>query len=123
MAAAALADLEAKQTRILDRIAQLESRLASNSVSSLDGGGDTAAESTEKRLSAILLTKGVSDFSWKRVPFDYYDQSLECRRQMLGASRIEQLCKSIVMVMHFLHLFFLWHFVEQLYCIVQGSNI
>ncbi|XP_078154008.1 ybaK/aminoacyl-tRNA synthetase-associated domain-containing protein isoform X2 [Carex rostrata] len=95
---AALADLEAKQSQILDRIAQLESRLTSASLSSSDGSGETTAESTETRLSVILLARGVSDFAWKRVPSDYYDQSLEYRRQILAASRIEQLCKTIVMV-------------------------
>ncbi|XP_078154013.1 ybaK/aminoacyl-tRNA synthetase-associated domain-containing protein isoform X3 [Carex rostrata] len=96
---AALADLEAKQSQILDRIAQLESRLTSASLSSSDGSGETTAESTETRLSVILLARGVSDFAWKRVPSDYYDQSLEYRRQILAASRIEQLCKTIVMYM------------------------
>ncbi|KAJ3706734.1 hypothetical protein LUZ61_010439 [Rhynchospora tenuis] len=92
-----LADLEAKQTQLLHRIARLE-RLAASSISTSKGGEEVAAESTETRLSKILLSKGVNDFAWKRVPSDYYDRSLENRRQILSASRVEQLCKSIVMV-------------------------
>ncbi|KAJ4811849.1 YbaK/aminoacyl-tRNA synthetase-associated domain-containing protein [Rhynchospora pubera] len=93
-----LADLEAKQIKLLHRIAQLELRLAASSISSSKGCGEDAAESMETRLSKILLARGVNDFAWKRVPSDYYDQSLEDRRQILNAPRVEQLCKSIVMV-------------------------
>ncbi|KAG8374742.1 hypothetical protein BUALT_Bualt10G0027500 [Buddleja alternifolia] len=52
------------------------------------------------RLSAILRSNAaaVRDFSFKRVPADYYDWPLEARRDILGAASIHHLCKSIVLV-------------------------
>ncbi|OAY75720.1 hypothetical protein ACMD2_09800 [Ananas comosus] len=106
-----LRELEALQTRILERIAHLElslhaHRLSPLSLSSGDGavtgggGGDGGGGgfSTESRLSAVLFAGGVRDFSFKRVPSDYYDRSLEERRDILGAPSIDHLCKSIVLV-------------------------
>lgn len=40
---------------------------------------------------------GMYSSSWKWVPTNYYDQSLEKRSQILGAASIRQLCKSLVL--------------------------
>ncbi|KAG8374748.1 hypothetical protein BUALT_Bualt10G0028100 [Buddleja alternifolia] len=85
-------ELERVQTRILNRISDLElSLLPPQHISH---------SSTEGRLSAILRSNAaaVRDFSFKRVPADYYDWPLEARRDILGAASIHHLCKSIVLV-------------------------
>lgn len=99
----ALTKLEGVQTRILKRIAALElshlpqafSQSLSISFSNADADASTT---TEGRLSAILRANAVLDFSFKRVPCDYYDWTLEARRDILGAASIHHLCKSIVLV-------------------------
>ncbi|CAA0842310.1 YbaK/aminoacyl-tRNA synthetase-associated domain [Striga hermonthica] len=95
----ALADLEKVQTRILGRISDLEHSITTkpshNPSSAADDGGLTT---TEGRLSAILAANAVQGFSFKRVPSDYYDWTLEARRDVLGAASIHHLCKSIVLV-------------------------
>lgn len=96
---AALKELERVQIGILERIAELErahlpesDQLASSSsLSAADGA-------TAVRLSAILRSNGVRDFTFKSVPSDYYDRPLEVRRDLLGAASIHHLCKSIVLV-------------------------
>ncbi|KAL0331447.1 UNVERIFIED_CONTAM: hypothetical protein Sangu_1690200 [Sesamum angustifolium] len=106
----ALAELERVQTRILHRISDLElSHLPqhfSHSLSlqssaaagaNVDADAD-ASTTTDGRLSAILLASSVRDFSFKRVPSDYYEWTLEARRDILGAASIHHLCKSIVLV-------------------------
>lgn len=90
-----LAELERLQTQILHRIAKLElSILPSNNSPNKD-----LPTTTEARLSALLFDAGVKDFSFKRVPSDYYDWSFEARRDILGAASIHHLCKSIVLVL------------------------
>ncbi|GER28038.1 YbaK/prolyl-tRNA synthetase-related family protein [Striga asiatica] len=95
----ALADLEKVQTRILGRISDLELSITTkpshNPSCAADDGGPTT---TEGRLSAILAANAVKGFSFKRVPSDYYDWTLEARRDVLGAASIHHLCKSIVLV-------------------------
>lgn len=49
------------------------------------------------RLAEELRAKNVRDFSFHRVSEDYYQQTLEQRGRQLGARRVEQLCKSIVL--------------------------
>ncbi|XP_010919525.1 uncharacterized protein [Elaeis guineensis] len=99
-----LGKLEAVQTRILQRITELELSLQTQRVSSLsispdsDAAATSGGETTEARLAAILRARGVQDFQFKRVPLDYYDRSLEARREILDAPSIYHLCKSIVMV-------------------------
>ncbi|CAI9095866.1 OLC1v1031895C2 [Oldenlandia corymbosa var. corymbosa] len=102
-----LADLERTQTRILQRITDLELTadqssdsfpLSSSSSCSAGAGAADDTSTTEGRLSAILRSKGVRDFSFKRVPSDYYDWTLEARRDVLGAASIHHICKSIVLV-------------------------
>ncbi|KAL2238022.1 UNVERIFIED_CONTAM: hypothetical protein Sindi_0993900, partial [Sesamum indicum] len=94
----ALAQLERVQTRILHRISDLElSHSLSLQSSAADANAD-ASTTTEGRLSAILLSNSVRDFSFKRVPSDYYEWTLEARRDILGAASIHHLCKSIVLV-------------------------
>lgn len=101
---AAAADLEARQLRILGRIADLElaaqqHRLGALSISAATSeNGEADAGATEARLSALLAARGVRDFAFRRVPADYYDRSLEERRGLLRADSVAQLCKSIVMV-------------------------
>ncbi|CAA3028549.1 uncharacterized protein LOC111398439 isoform X1 [Olea europaea subsp. europaea] len=96
----ALADLERTQTRILQRISDLEllylPQHVSQSVSISTAAADNST--TEGRLSAILRSNGVKDFSFKRVPSDYYTWTLEARRDVLDAASIHHLCKSIVLV-------------------------
>ncbi|KAA8522238.1 hypothetical protein F0562_012911 [Nyssa sinensis] len=104
----ALAELERRQIQILTRITELElSHLPQHfsdslSISTPDENSETnpanSTTTTEARLSAILSSNGVRDFSFKRVPSDYYDRPLEFRRDCLGAPSIDHLCKSIVLV-------------------------
>ncbi|XVF10813.1 hypothetical protein REPUB_Repub07fG0215900 [Reevesia pubescens] len=99
---AALAELERVQTQIFERISRLElSVLPQNtepfpSSSPLTSGD--ASSDVEARLSNILRSNGVNEFSFKRVPSDYYDWPFESRRDILGAASVHHLCKSIVLV-------------------------
>ncbi|XP_002985588.2 uncharacterized protein LOC9653783 [Selaginella moellendorffii] len=52
----------------------------------------------EQKLRGILSNAGVSSFHFKRVPADYYEKTLEERKEVLGAVSIDHLCKSMVMV-------------------------
>jgi hypothetical protein len=115
------ADLEARQLAILRRIEELElaaeqRRLGALSIS--DAEAEVEPGGTEVRLSATLAARGVRDFAFRRVPADYYDRSLEERRQILAADSVAQLCKSIVMVRPSCPLPFilLRRFVEHLAC-------
>jgi hypothetical protein len=96
-----LAELERVQTHLLQRISKLEqhSNLPShtNPNPPLINNPQTHTD-TVSRLSSILQTNGVTDFSFKRVASDYYDWSLEARRDALNAASIHHLCKSIVLV-------------------------
>ncbi|KAF7139594.1 hypothetical protein RHSIM_Rhsim07G0107100 [Rhododendron simsii] len=98
-----LGELERRQTQILQRIIQLElSHLPQHFSASLSlsppNENAAATNTTESRLSAILGSNGVRDFSFRRVPSDYYDSPLEYRRDVLVASSVHHLCKSIVLV-------------------------
>lgn len=99
----ALAELERVQARILHRLSELEhSHLPqsfSHSLSVSSAGGADGSTTIERRLSAILCGNAVRDFSFKRVPSDYYNWTLEARRDILGAASIHHLCKSIVLVL------------------------
>lgn len=99
----ALADLERTQTRILQRISDLELSYLPQHVSQSVSISTAAADNstTEGRLSSILRSNGVKDFSFKRVPSDYYTWTLEARRDVLDAASIHHLCKSIVLVHSF----------------------
>ncbi|ESQ55792.1 hypothetical protein EUTSA_v10026162mg [Eutrema salsugineum] len=99
MEEAAAAELERLQIEILRRISLLESSILPQSSSSSSSPSLPDDESeTVSRLSSILRSGGVNDFCFKRVASDYYDWSLESRRVVLGASSIDHLCKSIVLV-------------------------
>jgi prolyl-tRNA editing enzyme YbaK/EbsC (Cys-tRNA(Pro) deacylase) len=52
----------------------------------------------EQQLAKILTAAGATGFTFKRVPSNYYERSFEERRDLLGATSIDHLCKSIVMV-------------------------
>ncbi|KAI5328516.1 PREDICTED: YbaK/aminoacyl-tRNA synthetase-associated [Prunus dulcis] len=98
-----LAELERFQTQILERISKLElassASLPQHSSSPIPTSTQNdAIGATEARLSAILRANGVKDFAFKRVPVDYYDWSLDDRRDFLGAASVHHLCKSIVLV-------------------------
>ncbi|KAM2937976.1 hypothetical protein FF1_037820 [Malus domestica] len=98
-----LAKLERIQTQILERISKLElsnsaSLPQSTSTPIPSSTQNSAVGATEARLSAILLANGVKDFTFKRVASDYYDWSLDARRNALRAASIHHLCKSIVLV-------------------------
>lgn len=90
-------ELERTQIRILQRIAKLE-LLLSGGDSDAAATATSTATATAERLSDILRSNGVKDFSFKVVPSDYYDRSLEARRYLLSAPSIHHLCKSIVLV-------------------------
>ncbi|KAL1371207.1 hypothetical protein HN51_001428 [Arachis hypogaea] len=93
----ALAELERVQTQLLKRISELEKQNQNHSTPSTDSPIVDEAD-TVTRLSSILRSNAVNDFSFKRVPPDYYDWSLEARRDALAAHSIHHLCKSIVLV-------------------------
>lgn len=101
----ALGELERVQTQLLQRISKLEqdSHFPPNPPLINDPHTDTDTETeteteTVSRLSSILHTNNVNDFSFKRVASDYYDWPLESRRDALNAASIHHLCKSIVLV-------------------------
>jgi hypothetical protein len=50
----------------------------------------------QSRLTSELQEKGVTEFTFRRVPSDYYGQDLEYRRKCLDAATINHLCKSII---------------------------
>ncbi|MED6215792.1 hypothetical protein PIB30_001410 [Stylosanthes scabra] len=93
----ALAELERVQNQLLKRISELEKENQDKSTPSTDSATVDDAD-TVTRLSSILHSNGVNDFSFKRVPPDYYGWSLEARRDALSAHSIHHLCKSIVLV-------------------------
>ncbi|CAN8324795.1 unnamed protein product [Cochlearia groenlandica] len=97
-AEAAAAELERLQIGILRRISYLENSLLPQSSSHPSPSLLDDESETVSRLSVILRSGGVSDFCFKRVAVDYYDWSLDSRREVLGASSIDHLCKSIVLV-------------------------
>ena len=106
----AAGELERIQTRILQRISALElSHIPNNSSSSAAAAEVEAVESdgAAARLSSILRANGVRDFSFKKVPSDYYQWPLEARRDVLGAASVDHLCKSIVLVPFYASLSFL----------------
>lgn len=96
--AAAAAELERLQIDILRRISVLESSILPQSSSPPSLSLPIDENETVARLSTILRSGGVNDFCFKRVAPDYYDWSFESRRDVLGASSINHLCKSIVLV-------------------------
>ncbi|XP_020584045.1 uncharacterized protein LOC110027099 isoform X2 [Phalaenopsis equestris] len=99
-----LGDLKRLQIGILDRITILErafsTHLALSNAPNRSGNNIAASDgdATESRLSLILRSLGVSDFTFRKVPVDYYDKTLEERKEILGAFSVHHLCKSIVMV-------------------------
>ncbi|KAM4085688.1 hypothetical protein ACJW30_10G045900 [Castanea mollissima] len=99
-----LAELERVQTQILERISKLEllldlsAPLSIADPDSVPSSNPICDSDTESRLSSILRTNGVNNFSFKKVPADYYDWPFEARRDALGAASIDHLCKSIVLV-------------------------
>lgn len=95
-----LGELERVQTQLLQRISKLEhSYLPTTNSPVIDDDPHTNTNTnTVARLSSILRTNGVDDFSFKRVPPDYYDWPLESRRDALDAASVNHLCKSIVLV-------------------------
>eukprot|EP01018_Ginkgo_biloba_P014594 Gb_31573 [translate_table: standard] len=106
-----LTELNERQIRILQRIWMLEnSALASvdkkvqtgghseSVCNGFDDGPCNGSLTTELRLGKMLRGGGVTAFQFKRVPSDYYDRTFEERRDILGVSSTDHLCKSIVMV-------------------------
>ncbi|XP_040986946.1 uncharacterized protein LOC121234879 [Juglans microcarpa x Juglans regia] len=98
----AVEELERVQTQILHRISKLELSFSSHDLSASSLLAPLpfshAVCDTQARLSSILRANGVNDFSFKKVPSDYYDWPLESRRDALAAPTIQHLCKSIVLV-------------------------
>ena len=52
---------------------------------------------TQARLSTLAKSIGLTSARFWRVPSEYYDQELEWRRNVLGATSTKQLCKSMIM--------------------------
>lgn len=50
-----------------------------------------------ERIKRCVAKQQIFTAVFKRVPADYYDKTLEERRQILGATSISQLCKTIVL--------------------------
>eukprot|EP00250_Pteridium_aquilinum_P008822 c18235_g1_i2 orf=127-849(+) len=112
MGSSELANLKALQDRILERITCLEACLSQSpaihnairlpalafSEQHEQPHAQQQASLLEEKLTTLLLTAGVTSFQFRRVPADYYDRSLEERRDLLAAASIDHLCKSIVMV-------------------------
>ncbi|VYS62919.1 unnamed protein product [Arabidopsis thaliana] len=95
----AAAELERLQIEILHKISILESSFLPQNSSAAPSPSLLVDENeTVTRLSTILQSGGVNDFCFKRVATDYYDWPLESRRDVLGASSVDHLCKSIVLV-------------------------
>lgn len=119
---AAAAELERLQIEILHRISVLESSILPQSSSAVPSPSLPVNENeTVARLSSILRSGGVNDFCFNRVALDYYDWPLESRRNVLGASSIDHLCKSIVLVLQLnsvdsLRIFFYVLEVIEQYC-------
>lgn len=67
-----------------------------------NGSADRGQEirATQQRLEKICRSLGCQSVQFKAVPEDYYERSLEERRDLLGAPSVDHLCKSIVMVCH-----------------------
>ncbi|WCJ25947.1 YbaK/aminoacyl-tRNA synthetase-associated domain [Euphorbia peplus] len=98
---AELRELEQVQTMMLRRILNLEHRILRRNTSSAPlplYSGAVVNDDVEARLSSILRSNAVNDFFFKRVSSDYYDWSLETRRDVLCAASVDHLCKSIVLV-------------------------
>jgi hypothetical protein len=87
-----LVALQAKFDHINAQAAALEGRIAA-----LQGASGPAGENaTVDRLRAELDSKGVPA-TFIRAPKQYYDETLEFRRDILGAPSVQHLCKSIIM--------------------------
>eukprot|EP00898_Chlorokybus_atmophyticus_P000079 jgi/Chlat1/1071/Chrsp110S08635 len=71
---------------------------ASPCLESISASGDAEVVSeVQQRLADICAKLGIHSCRFKRVPANYYNQSLESRREALSAPTVEHLCKSIVM--------------------------
>eukprot|EP00747_Dinoflagellata_sp_TGD_P070015 gnl/TRDRNA2_/TRDRNA2_156391_c0_seq1.p1 gnl/TRDRNA2_/TRDRNA2_156391_c0~~gnl/TRDRNA2_/TRDRNA2_156391_c0_seq1.p1 ORF type:complete len:270 (-),score=54.10 gnl/TRDRNA2_/TRDRNA2_156391_c0_seq1:220-1029(-) len=75
----------------IDAAAKPEATISSSSSS---GQG---VEAVRKRMEALVLSLGYTSVRFAAVESIYYDQPLEWRRDRLGASNVDELCKSIVM--------------------------
>ena len=47
-------------------------------------------------MRAAALSAGLRTIQFAFVPSNYYDESLEWRRALLGANSVQQLCKTVV---------------------------
>jgi len=98
-----LSHLRTRQKELIRRIQALESgtRFSPNpdgisAKASATSDGRQPSE-VQTRVSQILLDKGVNNFYFVRAPPNYYDESLEFRREVLNAASVDHLCKTIVM--------------------------
>ena len=100
--------LQRRQESILERIQALGRKLdqmtcntsvCENPFSSRRRGNSLIEDphGTMLKLSKDLETRGVRDYAFVRAPTEYYDKDLEFRRNILDASSIHHLCKSIIM--------------------------
>lgn len=71
----------------------------STSTLSIPSTSASPVSETQRRLSEELLAQGVpaDRFAFTRVPGDYYDGSLEYRRECLQAASLSRLCKTLLM--------------------------
>lgn len=100
--------LQKRQEQILHRLELLEQRLGLPSEAKASSSKHLTCvssatvctsqkSSVEKRLTDELLKKGVVNHQFVRAPPEYYDRPLEFRKEVLGATSVHHLCKSIIM--------------------------
>ena len=114
MAPAQLSSTLPQSLKDLDgRISNLETKLSSGAsqkqVSSTNENPENAQKASAngsevaendaflRKMHIKALASGFRDYKLKRCPDRYYDVSLDERKEILGASSREMLCKSIVM--------------------------
>lgn len=70
-----------------------------NSTLCIPSTSASPASETQRRLSQELVALGVPQnrFAFTRVPADYYDKSLEYRRECLQAASLSRLCKTLLL--------------------------
>lgn len=69
---------------------------AGTATAPLAADADTKS-AVQLRLEQVAAQHGIAGLVFKRVPSNYYEETLEWRRDQLGAASVEHLCKSIIM--------------------------
>lgn len=90
-----LEKLNRRFDNIMQRIAALEASLRIHRTN--PDSCPVSNYNTQRLLAEELLSKGIVNHKFVRAPPEYYDQSLEFRRDILQAASTNHLCKSIIM--------------------------